>query len=176
MTKYVAFLHGINDIGKNPVNMDDLKSLFETLDFRNVVTYGQNGNVLFEAEEAEYDSFQEQIESYLVNVLGFPVPTIVRRFRDIQNVVENNPFDNVKASETSKWYVTFLSGTPANEVKGSFGVYSNDSEYARIGQREIYIYAANYTKTHFSNSYIERKLGCTATTRNWATVNKLLEQ
>ena len=95
MTKYVAFLHGINDIGKNPVNMDDLKSLFETLDFRNVVTYGQNGNVLFEAEEAEYDSFQEQIESYLVNVLGFPVPTIVRRFRDIQNVVENNPFDNV---------------------------------------------------------------------------------
>ncbi len=176
MTKYVAFLRGINDIGRNTVSMEDLKGHFETLGFENVVTYGQNGNVLFEAEEAEYDFFRAEIEPHLENMLGFKVPAIVRRFRDIQHVVENNPFDNVKASEASKWYVTFLSGTPPNEVKGSLGVYSNDSEYARIGQKEIYIYAANYTKTHFSNSYIERTLGCTATTRNWATVNKLLEQ
>jgi uncharacterized protein (DUF1697 family) len=176
MTKYVAFLNGINDIGRNPVSMDDLKSHFEALGFRNVITYGQNGNVLFDAEEAEYDAFRGHREPYLESVFGFKIPTVVRRFRDIQSVVENNPFDNVKASETSKWYVTFLSAAPPNEAKGSLGVYSNDSEYARIGKNEIYIYAANYTKTHFSNSYIERKLGCIATTRNWATVNKLLEQ
>ncbi len=176
MTKYVAFLRGINDIGRNPVSMNELKDQFEMLGFSSVITYGQNGNVLFDAEEADYETFREQIEPQLEASFGFKIPVIVRRFRDIQQIVENNPFDNVKASEVSKWYVTFLSGTPPNEVKGYLGVYSNDSEYARIGQKEIYIYAANYTKTHFSNSYIERTLGCTATTRNWATVNKLLEQ
>ena len=176
MVRYVAFLHGINAVGKNPVEMGDLKKHFEALGFEKVSTYLQTGNVLFETDDTGHDTLRQLIEPHLEKQVGFRVPTLIRRFSEIKSAIENNPFDNVRAGEASKWYITFLSDTPANEVKGSLGVFSNDSEYARIVKNEVYIYASNYTKTHFSNSYIERKLGVSATTRNWDTVNKLLEQ
>jgi uncharacterized protein (DUF1697 family) len=41
---------------------------------------------------------------------------------------------------------------------------------------EVYLRCrSGYAKTMFSNTFIEKRLGVVATTRNWATVNKLLE-
>ena len=42
--------------------------------------------------------------------------------------------------------------------------------------REVYLYCPNgYGKTKFSNVFIEKKLGVSATTRNWKSVLKLHE-
>lgn len=49
MTKYVAFLRGINVGGKSKVPMSELKKLFDELGFQNVRTYINSGNVIFEA-------------------------------------------------------------------------------------------------------------------------------
>jgi uncharacterized protein (DUF1697 family) len=43
----LALLRGINVGGNNIIKMDDLKKLFEELNFRDVKTYIQSGNVLF---------------------------------------------------------------------------------------------------------------------------------
>jgi uncharacterized protein (DUF1697 family) len=47
MNNYIALLRGINVSGQKPVKMADLKSLFEDLNYKNVSTYIQSGNVLF---------------------------------------------------------------------------------------------------------------------------------
>ena len=39
MTKYIAFLRGINISGKNKISMPSLKTAFETEDFKDVKTY-----------------------------------------------------------------------------------------------------------------------------------------
>ncbi len=45
-----------------------------------------------------------------------------------------------------------------------------------ISGKEIYLYISNgYGKTKFSTTFFERKLGVTATTRNWKTVKTLCE-
>ena len=49
MNTYVAFLRGINVGGKNKLNMNDLVQLFENLSFKNIKTYIQSGNVIFQS-------------------------------------------------------------------------------------------------------------------------------
>ncbi len=49
--KYIALLRGINVGGKNKVSMNDLKLCFENAGFKNVVTYINSGNVIFDSEE-----------------------------------------------------------------------------------------------------------------------------
>lgn len=45
--RYVAFLRGINISGKNKVPMVELKKGFEKLDFVEIKTYLNSGNVIF---------------------------------------------------------------------------------------------------------------------------------
>lgn len=46
--RYVAFLRGINISGKNKVPMAELKKGFEKLDFVEIKTYLNSGNVIFQ--------------------------------------------------------------------------------------------------------------------------------
>jgi uncharacterized protein (DUF1697 family) len=175
MIRYVAFLNGINVSGQNLITMDELREHFSIPGFYNISTYTQSGNVLFESAENNESVLRKVIEDQLGSRLGYSVTAIVRKFDDISNVIKNNPFDTIKTEEKSKLYVTFLSDIPPFDLRGSLGVYSNDAEYARVVNREVYVFSYNYGKTCFSNSFIEKKLGVNATTRNWATVNKIAE-
>lgn len=175
MIRYIALLRGINVSGQKTIRMEDLRGHFELPGFQNITTYIQSGNVLFETEETNEELLRANIEANLSEKLGYKVPTIIRMFHDMQKVVKNNPFVMKTADDKGKWYVTFLSDVPERDVRGSLGVYSNDAEYARVVNKEVYIYSPNYGKTCFSNTFIEKKLKVAATTRNWATVNKLLE-
>ena len=50
---YISLLRGINVSGKNKILMADLKTLYESLSFKNVTTYIQSGNVIFESHSAK---------------------------------------------------------------------------------------------------------------------------
>ncbi len=175
MIRYVAFLDGINVSGREVVSMEELADHFVLPGFNNISTFIQSGNVLFETEETEETVLQQQIEKQLKEKLGYEVVVIVRRFDELHNVIRNNPYEDLKLSDNRSLYVTFLSAMPPYAVRGALGVYSNDAEDARIVRKEVYILTANYGQTCFPNSLIEKKLGLSATTRNWATLNKIAE-
>ena len=48
-TTYIALLRGINVSGHKTILMDDLKGLFEKMDFGDVKTYIQSGNIVFKS-------------------------------------------------------------------------------------------------------------------------------
>jgi uncharacterized protein (DUF1697 family) len=156
--------------------MDELRAWFEAIPgITNVTTYLASGNVLFHAENDNELVHVSEIEHLLTRRVGHPVVVLLRKFEEMQRIIQNNPLTTVKTEEKNRMYVTFLSDVPAFDVRGSLGVYSNDAEYARVTNREVYVYSNNYGKTCFSNTFIEKKLGLKATTRNWTMVNKLIE-
>lgn len=53
MKKYVALLRGINVGGNNKVAMPKLKECFESLGYRNVITYINSGNIIFETKKVD---------------------------------------------------------------------------------------------------------------------------
>ena len=174
MIRYIAFLRGINVSGQKLIKMADLKVYFEMPGIRNVVTYIQSGNVLFDAKEADEAMLHKKISAQLEKKLGYEVTLVLRELTDIQEVIKNNPFDKEKTEGKKGLYVTFLSEEPKIELRRVLDAFTNENEYMHLVGREVYVYSESYGETKFSNTFIEKKLGVSATTRNWATVNKIL--
>ena len=50
MTVVISLLRGVNVGGRNKVKMEDLRTLYQSLDLGNPTTHIQSGNVLFTRE------------------------------------------------------------------------------------------------------------------------------
>jgi len=117
MTRYVAFLRGINVSGQKLIKMEDLRSYMEMPGITDVATYIQSGNVLFTSDEVDEDILRKRIEKQLEQKLGYKVVAIIRMIRELQNVVRNMPFDTIKTEEKNRLYVTFLAEVPAMDAQ-----------------------------------------------------------
>jgi len=175
MTTYIALLRGINVSGHNVIKMERLRQIFEALPVRDVRTYIQSGNVIFEAEEQRTDTLSKQIEETLQKSLGFEVRTVVRSVEELAEIKERNPYAADVQGEQEKLYVTFLSALPSEANIAQLMTFRSEVDDFEVSRHEVYIRCReSYGKSIYSNNFLEKKLGVAATTRNWATVNKLL--
>ena len=72
--------------------------------------------------------------------------------------------------------VTFLVQHPDPSKLNDLRVAENETGQFTSGEQEIYLFCRDgYGRTKVSNNFFERKLGVTATTRNWKTVNALVQ-
>jgi uncharacterized protein (DUF1697 family) len=71
--KYISLLRGINVAGKKKILMADLKELYLSLGFKNVITYIQSGNILFESNVVTND-IVATIEKAIADKYDFDVP------------------------------------------------------------------------------------------------------
>lgn len=173
MKRYVAFLRGINVSGQKLIKMEELKKHFEMPGFRNIVTYIQSGNVLFDSKETDTSKLRLKIERQLTKQLGYEVPTIVRSLDEIASVIKKSPFTDGVGD--GKLYVHFLSNEPRKGQQSALDPYKAENEELKIIGREVYLLTDGYGSSKLTNILIEKKLSVTATTRNWATINKVLE-
>lgn len=175
METYIAILRGINVSGQKIIKMAALKDAFEASGFRNVLTYIQSGNIIFRSEGKKEDVLALKIRKLITDKFGFEVPVIIRRSTDLAGIITSNPFLKEKGIREDKLHVTFLSEVLENKRKQELEKISFGNELFFISGKEIYLYCPNgYGNTKLSNNFFENKLKLTATTRNWATVNKLL--
>jgi len=174
MIKYIAFLRGINVGGNHIIKMEDLRRMFAALKFKNVQTYIQSGNVIFETAEKNSEKLAEKIEREIEKAVGYEVKTMPRTIDELRDSAAHNPFK--KAEPDAKTYVCFLSAAPDGERQDSLSSLENEYEAFRFRNREMYclIRPHNPAKELFSNNFIEKHLKVSATTRNLTTVNKIL--
>lgn len=174
MIRYIAFLRAIN-VGGRVVKMDDLKKMFAMPGFKNIATYIQSGNVVFDHTETDKEVLINKIETKLLKSLGYEVKTFLKTHPDLETVIKKNPFK--KYPEDMGLHVSFLSGKPDEELVKLLLALQTEFEQFRFTNTEAYILVRKgaYGETKFSNTFLEKKLKLHATTRNWATVNKMLE-
>lgn len=177
MKTFISILIGINVSGQKKILMTDLKTLYESIKLKEVITYIQSGNVIFKSSESLSDlGFAAKIEKAIHKKYGFEVPVITRTEDDIQKIVSTNPFLKEKNMDPKKLHVTFLSEIPSAENVKSTESISYSPDRFIISRKEIYLHIpVSYGETKLSNNFFEKKLKVRATTRNWNTVNKLLE-
>ena len=174
MPNYVAMLRGINVSGSKPVKMEALRASFEALGFKNVRTYVQSGNVVFEAKERAAAPLGPKIAARIKRDFGFDV--LVLGAAELARVVEENPFLKQGRPEIdlTKLHVTFLAGAPAAAgLKKMEGVSSGRDAFRCLGTTIYLACPDGYGNTKLSNNAFERALGAAATTRNWKTVTTL---
>lgn len=170
-------LRGINVSGQKKIAMTELRFLYESLGFDNVVTYIQSGNVIFECKSNNKAQLKTKIENALEKTYKFCVPVEIRTDREIESVLNNSPFGNIDPDkEGTKYLVTFLSSIPMESKVLEIQQFVAIPEKLVVRDQEVYLYCPNgYGKSKLSNNFLERKFAVEATTRNWKTVRKLYE-
>jgi uncharacterized protein (DUF1697 family) len=174
---YIALLRGINISGKNIMKMVQLKQVFESIGYQNVRTYIQSGNIVFESNsESDVTELQTQIHDGIEDEFGYDVPVIVRTGEQMEDILNNCPFDIDDLPDKQKPYVTLLSDVPSAErLEQLAKVKIDEDEEYEIVDREVYIlYRKSVTKAKINNNFLEKQLGVSATTRNWNTMTKLV--
>jgi len=177
MQTFISILRGINVSGQKKILMADLKTLYEKLKFKEVTTYIQSGNVAFKGEEKWKDiKLAQKIEGAIFKKYNFQVPVIIRSKEELKKIISSNPFLKEKNIDTKKLHVTFLSEIPAKTNVESIEDIDFSPDIFILNGKEIYLHIpVSYGETKLSNNFFENKLKVKATTRNWNTVNKLLE-
>lgn len=77
MTRYIALLRGVNISGKNKVPMAELKKCFEALDFTEVKTCLNSGNVVFSCADADAAELTGRIERMIRHEFGLDIPVFI---------------------------------------------------------------------------------------------------
>lgn len=172
MNKYLSLLRGINVSGQKKILMKDLKTLYEETGFKNVQTYIQSGNVIFETTASK--NLITKIEHQIVKKYTFEVSVIIKTAVELEDIIRKNPFAKNKNIDPARIYITFLAEHPKAEFISQLNEINYEPEKFIIVEKTIYVYCPNgYGKTVFNNNFIENKLKTIATTRNWKTVNAL---
>jgi uncharacterized protein (DUF1697 family) len=177
MHTLIAILRGINVGGHKKVPMKELKNLFETLEYKDVTTYIQSGNVVFKSSDNKSaETISAEIEEAIRQKFGFDVPVICRTKNEWNETISGNPFTGKPDFDPSFFHVTFLEKAPSKEKTESFSNLDFSPEKYFISGKDIYLYCPNgYGNAKLVNTFIEGSLRVKATTRNWKTVEALGE-
>ena len=174
MPIYVMLLRGVN-VGQNMLKMERLRELCGDMGLKNVRTYVQSGNIVFEGEKTA-EHWCQALERRLVGETRLPVTVIVRTAVETGKVLAANPFLKEKGIDTTKLHVTFLKEVPEKSAVEALGRIKAAPDRFRWLGTDIYLHCPEgYGRSKLSNTAIEKVLGVRATTRNWNTLNKLCE-
>lgn len=174
--KYIALLRGINVGGHKIIPMATLRTIFESAGFKNVRTYIQSGNVVFDAAAKNSASVRLTVEQLLSETLHYTVPVLIRTAGEMKKTVAGNPLAGRHVEKKTKMYVVFLETKPAQDRIAALLATQVKGMTFAVGAREIFCLLDATFKGNdspFSNTAIEKILGQSTTTRNWNTVTIL---
>ncbi|WP_437396557.1 DUF1697 domain-containing protein [Flagellimonas lutimaris] len=171
---FIALLRGINVSGQKKIKMAELRIVLEDAGLKNVQTYIQSGNIVFDSDETGKEKLQDIITKAIQRDFGFDVPTLVIQEKDIGQILEANPFAN--EGEENKMYYALLKNPPEKELVKQFEQLHFENEDFHITDTCVHLLCKNgYGKAKLNNNLVEKKLKVEATTRNQKTMKKLLE-
>jgi uncharacterized protein (DUF1697 family) len=172
MNTYIALLRGLG--GKNSLPMKGLVELMEGMGLRNVRTYIQSGNAIFQSEETSPSKFSEGIRTAIESRYGFAPQVIILTPDELKGAVASNPYREAE-SEPKTLHLTFLASTPEDPDLSGLERIRKDSERFTLKERVFYFHAPEGVGRSRLFARIEKSLGVIGTARNWRTVCKIKE-
>jgi uncharacterized protein (DUF1697 family) len=140
-----------------------------------VRTYVQSGNVVFTGPDRPQAEVQRDLEQRLEAAFGFDVAVVVRSRDELAEVVAANPLRDV-ATEPSRHFVLFLAAAIDPARLADVDATALAPEAFHVGPREVHLWAPGGVRdSRVLKALSEKRLGAVATSRNWRTVEKLLE-
>jgi uncharacterized protein (DUF1697 family) len=174
MARHIVLLRGINLGPRNRIAMGELREALEEAGFEDVRTHLQSGNVVL-TTTAKPDTVARKCEKVIKERFGLEIAVVVRSRAELARVVKRNPLKNV-ATEPKRYQVSFLSAKPSAKVVRELEAVADDSEQVVAIGREIYAWhPKTVARSKLWAQLAGKGLGVTATARNWATVEALLE-
>ena len=172
MTKYAAFLRGVNVGGVN-LKMAEVATALADAGFTNVRTILASGNVLLESS-AKVAAVRKKAEATLRETFGYDAWVLVYDIDTVRAVVDAYPFE--REVEGYQSYVTFVADAALLDELAALGKGARPQEKISRGEGVVYW---QVPKGSTLDSTIGKTMGkprykSSTTTRNLRTLAKVL--
>ena len=153
--------------------MSDLRALLVGLGYGDVRTHLQSGNVVLESGKSP-EQLRRTIEKALADEFEVDVEIFVRTRDELADVIARDPLGDV-ADDPSRYLVSFLSAEPdPARVREAAAADAGQERFAVSGRELFAWHPGGVHASKLARVVTERRLGVTATARNWTTLTKLL--
>ncbi len=170
MATHVVRLRGVNVGGHNRLPMADLRAVLVGLGCSDVATYLQSGNAVCTTTGSP-DDVASTVAASLASERGLSVPVMARSADQWTTLVAVNPLAGLD-DDPKRLHVTFLEGAPAPDRLAALAAEADDlaPERIEVVGADAFLHTPHgFADTRFTPAFLERRLGRTATTRNWRT-------
>jgi uncharacterized protein (DUF1697 family) len=176
MHTYIAFLRGINVGGHKLIKMQELVRIFSALGCKNVRTYQQAGNVIFESRLSSRERLTKKIEATLEADLGYRVPIVVRSLGELRQTIKRAPFKKFEKSKDVMLLVVFLAEDANPKPPLPFISTTENVEIFDVADGVAFCVARRKKNGWFGfpNGVVEKAFKVVATTRQWSTVQNVI--
>ncbi len=171
--KYIALLRGINVGGNNKIDMKALVKTFAKAGYKNVSTYINTGNIIFETSETDYKKIASNINKWISNDFHLDIPVLLKSADEFIAISNQVPeiYQNNKEQKTD---VMFLwAETDSKKVLGEFSTNPLVDKVKYVpGALIWHIDKSSYNQSKLGD-LIKLKLYKQMTIRNVNTVRKI---
>jgi uncharacterized protein (DUF1697 family) len=177
MPTCIALLCAVNVGGTGKLAMADLRKLIEKLGYRNVETYIQSGNVVFDAPGSTA-AVTKALSAALEKHMGAPVGVILRTHDELTRIIAANPYAAEAAADGARVHAVFLSGKAASDAATGLdrivAQYPSRRDRYHLAGDTLYLHLPDGAgESKFTTKGLNRICGVAVTARNWNTVLKL---
>ena len=177
MKRYIAFLRGINISGKNKVPMAELKQGFERLDYAEVKTYLNSGNVIFSSNKADTIKTTIRIEEMIKNQFSLDIPVFVISKKELEDILYHAP--DWWGDESKEIYDNLIFIMPPATFKDVYnGIGEPKEGLEKIMEYKETVFWSfsrkDYQKTNWWSKTASANIGSKLTIRTANTVRKIV--
>lgn len=176
--KYIALLRGINISGKNKVPMSELKNKMEELGYKNVITYLNSGNVIFESNIDDKETIMRDIYEAIKDKFNLEIPIFVITALELEDILKNTP--EWWGTNNKEIYDNIIFIIPPTKYKEVFDIIGEPKEeIEKVKEYNNYIFWSydlkNYRKSNWWNKTASTSIRDRITIRTANTMRKVLE-
>ncbi len=173
MTECIALLRGINVGRAKRIAMAELRNIFVDLGHQNVRTLMNSGNVLFRCARPNTAKLALAIQSAIAKRAGFNAPATVITAKTLAAIVRDNPLLKV-AADPARHLIAFVAHQHSLAALRHLTQETWAPDVLAFGPQAAYLWCVDGVLDSRLSQEFTRRAGDRITTRNWATVLKLL--
>jgi uncharacterized protein (DUF1697 family) len=172
MTRYAAFLRGVNVGGVN-LKMAEVAAALENAGFTNVKTILASGNVLLDSR-AGVDAVRKKAEKTLRDEFGYDAWVLAYAIDTVRAISDAYPFEREVEGHHS--YVTFVTDEKVLDELAALAKDAGPHEKITRGEGVIYwqVPKTGTLDTTIGKTMGKKRYKSSTTTRNLRTLDKVL--
>ncbi|SRR5699024_2294996 len=175
--KYIALLRGINISGKSKIDMKELKKEIENIDFDEVITYLNSGNVIFKSNIEDKGIIANNIHLMIKNKFNLDIPIFIITMQELEAILEHSP--EWWGKNDKEIYNNIIFVIPPTTSKEVFETIGSPNEYEKIQEYKNNIFWSfdlkNYRKSNWWSKTASTEISDKITIRTANTMRKILE-
>jgi uncharacterized protein (DUF1697 family) len=173
MPRYVALFRGIN-VGKaKRIAMAELRALLEKLGYSDVKTLLNSGNAVFTADQGTGRAHAARIRAAVAKNLGVDAMVVVKSAKEVAAIITGNALAD--AGDAARLLVAVTAEGKALAALKPLNGKDWGREQLHLGKQAAYLWCADGILESELLTAAMKGLQNGATTRNWATFQKLHE-